>query len=268
MSSEICLKASLCPMCPMCSALQSFTNHEKRQTLQPLVAKVKGAPGSCPCTSACFTSSPSVHPQIALSAMVCLRAVFHYPASVSVPLQDWPHLNMPSHHLLLNGPLWSKCQTDKLLKKKCSHLLSWHFPLRPIPVLLAFFSPLLLFLLPLGRSLNRGVFIKHTLYCKLTRVLTVCMYMYFTFSHFNTHFEPKMNNLPPLLLASTKVSSRSDWHLSGSDVQMRCAENRSQIAQFSHPLPQPNPVPWVISGKTRYGLAQLSAGEEVMLVID
>lgn len=99
----------------------------------PLITGVKGTPGSLPCISACFTSSGSVPLQMVLSAVVSLRAVLHYPASVSAPLHDWPHLNMPRHHLLLNGPLWSKCQTGKLLKKKCSHLLSWHFPQRLIP---------------------------------------------------------------------------------------------------------------------------------------
>lgn len=115
------------------SDLFSFTWHEKQQTRQPLITGVKGTPRSLLCTSACSISSASSPPQSVLFAMVCFRAVFHYPASVRAVLQDWSHLNMARHHLLLNGPLWTKCQTGKLLKKKCSHLLSWHFPQRLIP---------------------------------------------------------------------------------------------------------------------------------------
>lgn len=116
--------------------VHSYITHKTWEAADPAALDNWGqTPRSRLCTSACSTSSAGVPPQIVLSAMVCLRAVFHYPASVSSPLQDWPHLNMPRHHLLLNGPLWSKCQTGKLLKKKCSHLLSWHFPPRPIPPL-------------------------------------------------------------------------------------------------------------------------------------
>lgn len=215
----------------MCLTLRNCTIHEKEQTLQPWVTEVRGAPGSCVPVHVSHLV-PAFLPQIVLSAVVCLRAAFHYPASVSVPLQDWPHLNMPRHHLLLNGPLWSKCQTEKLLKKKCSHLLSWHFPLRPIPLLLAFFP--LLFLLPLGRSRNKGAcssLIKHTLYCKHTHVLTVCMCVYFTFSHFNHHFEPKMSHIYfrtalkcHVALIGIWVGQRYGWGVQRTDL--------------SHPLPQ------------------------------
>lgn len=86
----------------------NWTRHirqERQQTLQPSVTEIQGTPRSRPCTDACSTSSASVPSQIVLSAMVCLHAVFHYPASDSAPLQDWSHLNMLRHHLLLNGPL-------------------------------------------------------------------------------------------------------------------------------------------------------------------
>jgi len=43
---------------------------------------------------------------------------------------------------------------------------------------------------------------------------------------------------------------------------MRDVENRFADAQLFHPRPA------VVSGKTGYGLAQLLAGEEKMLVID
>lgn len=49
---------------------------------------------------------------------------------------------------------------------------------------------------------------------------------------------------------------------------MRGVENRSQMPNSFTPSPQPSPAPAVVSGKTGYGLAQLSAGEEKMLVID
>lgn len=124
--------------------------HEKQQILHPLING--GGGGSYLCNNACFTSSASVSSQIILFAMVCHLAVFHYPVHVSVPppslRQDWPPLNMPRHHLQLNGLLWSKCQRRKLLKKKFSHLLSWHFQPRLIPPLLAFTPLLPPFLLP------------------------------------------------------------------------------------------------------------------------
>ena len=164
--------------------VHSYITHKTREAADPAALDNWGqTPRSHLCTSACSTSSASVPPQIVLSAMVCLRAVFHYPASVSLPLQDWPHLNMPRHHLLLNGPLWSKCQTGKLLKKKCSHLLSWHFPPRPIPPL---FPPSPCFLVagdstkgPVLPSLSAPFTAHtHTLCVCLCMCSTVCAYLH------------------------------------------------------------------------------------------
>lgn len=108
----------------------NWTRHirqERQQTLQPSVTEIEGTPRSRPWTDACSTSSASVPSQIVLSAMACLHAVFHYPASDSAPLQDGSHLNMLRHHLLLNVPLWSKRQRRKRLRKTCSHLFKLTF---------------------------------------------------------------------------------------------------------------------------------------------
>lgn len=129
------------------------TRQERQQTLQPSVTEVEGTPRSRPCTDACSTSSASVPSQIVLSAMVCLHAVFHYPASDSAPLQDWSHLNMPRHHLLLNGPLWSKCQPRKLLRKTCSHLFKLTFS---IETHASTFSLFFILCLLMAESLTKG----------------------------------------------------------------------------------------------------------------
>ncbi len=49
---------------------------------------------------------------------------------------------------------------------------------------------------------------------------------------------------------------------------MRGVENRSQMPKSFTPSPQPSPAPAAVSGKTGYSLAQLSGGEEKILVID
>lgn len=167
----------------VCSDSLRFMWQQKQQTQQPLITGVRRTPRSPLSTCACSTSSAGAPPQIILSTTVCLCAVFHYPASVSTSPSNWPHLNMPRHHLLLNGPLWSKCQTGKVLKKKCPHLLSWHFPQRPF--LLPPYTPCLLVA---GVSTKGPV-----LPSRSTNLLCACACACIL-THLYPHFESEMNN--------------------------------------------------------------------------
>lgn len=90
----------------------------------------------CRVTGACSTSSASASSQIIRSTMVRLWAVFHYSASVSTAFQTGLIWICQGITCCWMGPLWSKCQTGEVLKKKCPHLLSWHFPQRLIPSLI------------------------------------------------------------------------------------------------------------------------------------
>lgn len=155
---------------------------------------------------------------------------------------------MPRHHLLLNGPLWSKCQTGKLLKKKCSHLLSWHFPQRPIPPVPPF--PWI----PHGRSLNKGpcsTLIKHTLYCTHLRTRTVCVCVCECRSvctYILTHLNPSLwawDESPHWnfchVYFSPALKCHVDWHLIGSGGWgvWRAAHRCPNL--FNPPTPDPAP---------------------------
>lgn len=123
----------------------------------------------------CSLSDHPVHRGLSLRCVSLSRLCQHSPS-------NWPHLNMPRRHLLLNGPLWSKCQTGKVLKKKCPHLLSWHFLQRPFP-LLTLYS-----LLARSRSFNKGPCSTLTTH-KPTLCLSVCI-----LTRLYPHVESEMNN--------------------------------------------------------------------------
>lgn len=72
------------------SVLFRFMWQQKQQAQQPLLTGVRWTPRSPLRTRACSTSSASAPSQIILSTVVCLCAVFHYPACVSTALQTGP----------------------------------------------------------------------------------------------------------------------------------------------------------------------------------
>lgn len=122
----------------------------------------------------CSLSDHPVHRGLSLRCVSLSRLCQHSPSNRT-------HLNMLKHHLLLNGPLWSKCQTGKVLKKKCPHLLSWHFTQRPFP-LLTLYS-----LLARSRSFNKGPVLPSL----HTSLLCACVCIH---TRLYLHIESEMNN--------------------------------------------------------------------------
>lgn len=127
--------------------------------------------------------------QIILSAQCLSPCCVSLSTNWLVPLQDWPHLNMPRHHLLLNRPLSSKCQMGKLVKKTCFHFFFFFLRLTfSSETHSATFSLFYFTLFPRGRSLNKGscsTLIKCTLFCTSSCTLTAWACV-LTFSHILT----------------------------------------------------------------------------------
>lgn len=162
----------------------------------------------------CSLSDHPVHRGLSLRCVSLSRLCQHSPS-------NWPHLNMPRHHLLLNGPLWSKCQTGKVLKKKCPHLLSWHFPQRPFP-LLTLYS-----LLARSRSFNKGPCSTLTAH-KPTLCQSVCI-----LTRLYPHVESEMNNPHWYcchVYLSPALECHVDGYLIGSKGEKMDVQNRSQMA--------------------------------------